>query len=53
VGNLAGSLYIGARGNNTGFFNGYMDEVRISKGVVRHTANFTPATNRPIVKSNS
>jgi len=30
--------------NNTMYFNGYMDEVRISKGVARWTTAFTPET---------
>lgn len=44
---MAGLLYIG--GNPSGFygnhFTGYIDELRISKGVCRHTAGFTPPSS--------
>jgi len=43
--NLAGVLRIGMATNASGVdipLNGWMDEVRISKGVARWTANFTP-----------
>jgi len=40
------ALYIGADGYNTRYYlNGYMDEVRISKGVARWISNFTPPSN--------
>lgn len=44
--NLTGgtTLYIGDDGLGSGPFNGWMDEIRISKGIARHTANFTPET---------
>lgn len=39
---MPGNLYIGARGNIN--FTGNIDEFRISKGIARWTANFTPQT---------
>jgi hypothetical protein len=44
--NVAGILQIGSQNypNNTQFFNGWMDELRISKDIVRWTADFTPPT---------
>jgi len=43
---LASALYIGQRGDGTAisFLNGWLDEFRVSKGVARWTANFTPPT---------
>jgi Concanavalin A-like lectin/glucanases superfamily len=37
-------LAIGTCQNGGSYFNGYMDEIQISKGICRHTANFTPET---------
>jgi hypothetical protein len=31
--------------NPNGFMNGYVDEVRLSKGIARYTTNFTPSTS--------
>lgn len=45
TGNFSGTLRIGGNGG-AGFvsLNGWLDEFRISKGVARWTANFTPPT---------
>jgi hypothetical protein len=37
-------LTIGTEGENYAWMNGYIDELRISKGVARWTSNFTPPT---------
>jgi len=37
-----GLTWIGYGGS--GYFNGYMSDVRITKGLARYTANFTPPT---------
>jgi hypothetical protein len=43
--NCTGPLLIGSFASIFNFFNGYIDELRISKGICRHTANFTPETS--------
>jgi hypothetical protein len=44
VPDFASVLYIGQGGDGTGYLNGWLDELRISKGVARWTSSFTPPT---------
>ncbi len=39
----SGSFYLGSDGT-TNFYKGYRDEIRLSKGICRHTTTFTPSS---------
>ena len=40
-----GALYVGAEvGGGIAYWNGYIDDLRITKGYARYTSNFTPPT---------
>jgi hypothetical protein len=41
---ITNTSFIGASTASSGNFNGYIDDVRITKGVARYTATFTPPT---------
>ena len=38
------TLNIGRNGDNIEYLTGYLDDVRITRGYARYTANFTPPT---------
>ena len=39
-------IYIGALPTNGEYFIGYIDELRLTKGIARYTGNFTPSTTQ-------
>jgi hypothetical protein len=38
------AAFIGSQTGSGGYFNGYLDDLRITKGIARYTSNFTPPT---------
>ena len=44
ISDIAGAVYIGRDQFYGRDFNGYIDDLRITKGVARYTSNFTPPT---------
>ncbi|MDO8661655.1 MAG: Ig-like domain-containing protein, partial [Candidatus Omnitrophota bacterium] len=48
---FASGLSIGLEADFSGYLKGYMDELRVSKGIARWTANFTPPTSAYAISS--
>jgi hypothetical protein len=46
IADMATVLCVGQKGDDSKYFNGWLDEFRVSKGVARWTSNFTPPTAR-------
>lgn len=45
LGSTTANVYVGRIGAlNAVYFNGYIDDLRITKGIARYTSNFTPPT---------
>ena len=44
IANFMRNLEIGGDTNNALYYNGWIDELRVSKGIARWTSNFTPPT---------
>lgn len=40
--NTTDDLYVGSEADNGAYFDGYIDELRVSKGIARWTENFVP-----------
>ena len=48
LGNISGPFTVGADFQYTEYLTGYIGEFGVSKGIARHTSNFTPSTTREV-----